>query len=323
MTSLESLKQYTTVVADTGDIKAIEQHRPQDATTNPSLLYQAAQMPGYRSLVDEASELASEDGGTQEQMAEEFIDWLSVLFGCEILKVIPGRVSTEVAARLSFDTEGTISKAQKLISLYESKGVSRDRVLIKIASTWEGIRAAERLERDGIHCNLTLLFSFAQAVACAEARVTLISPFVGRIYDWYKKDGGGKEIAPDQDPGVASVTRIYNYYKKFGYQTQVMGASFRNVNQIERLAGSDLLTISPELLEKLEQTQGTLQRQLDPAKAQASSGERLHLDEKTFRWMHNEDPMATEKLAEGIRKFNADAQKLQQYAVSHVAATVG
>ena len=256
-------------------------------------------------------------------MAEEFIDRLFVLFGCEILKVVPGRVSTEVAARLSFDTEATIAKARKLIALYEKAGVSRQRVLIKIASTWEGIRAAEQLEKEGIHCNLTLLFSFAQAVACAEAGVTLISPFVGRIYDWHKKEHGGAEIPPDQDPGVASVTRIYNYYKKYGYKTQVMGASFRNVNQIVRLAGSDLLTISPELLDQLERTDGVVERKLDPAKAKASKEERLHLDEKTFRWMHNEDAMATEKLAEGIRKFNSDASHLQEYALSQVAEKVG
>ena len=267
MTLLESLKRYTTVVADTGDIEAIARHRPQDATTNPSLLYQAAQMPAYRHLVDEAAALASERGGAQEKMAEEFIDVLFVLFGREILKVVPGRVSTEVPASLSFDIEGSIAKARKLISMYEAKGVLRERVLIKLASTWEGIRAAERLEKEGIHCNLTLLFSFAQAVACAEAGVTLISPFVGRIYDWYKKERGGAEIPPDQDPGVASVTRIYNYYKKFGYKTQVMGASFRNVNQIARLAGADLLTISPDLLEQLEQTPGELERQLDPESA--------------------------------------------------------
>ncbi|MGC2324281.1 MAG: transaldolase, partial [Terriglobales bacterium] len=248
MTLLESLKKYTTVVADTGDIEAIAQHRPQDATTNPSLLFHAAQMPHYRHLVEEAAELAQEGGGSHEEMAAEFIDRLFVLFGSEILKVVPGRVSTEVAASLSFDTTGTITKARKLISLYEKKGVARERILIKIASTWEGIRAAELLEKEGIHCNLTLLFSFAQAVACAEAGVTLISPFVGRIYDWYKKENKGAEIPPDQDPGVASVTRIYNYYKKYGYKTQVMGASFRNVNQIVRLAGCDLLTISPELL---------------------------------------------------------------------------
>ena len=237
--------------------------------------------------------------------------------------MVPGRVSTEVAASLSFDTEGTIAKARKLISLYDKQGVGRERILIKIASTWEGIRAAELLEKEGIHCNLTLLFSFAQAVACAEAGVTLISPFVGRIYDWYKKEQGGAEIPADQDPGVASVTRIYNYYKKFGYKTQVMGASFRNVNQIVRLAGSDLLTISPELLDQLEQTEGVLDRKLDPAKAQAAKEDRLHLDEKTFRWMHNEDAMATEKLAEGIRKFNSDARNLEDYALSQVAEKVG
>jgi transaldolase len=323
MTLFESLKKYTTVVADTGDIEAVARHRPQDATTNPSLLYHAAQMPAYRHLVEEATEQAVERGGRHEQMAEEFIDRLFVLFGDEILKVVPGRVSTEVAASLSFDTGGTLAKARKLISLYEKKGVSRERILIKIASTWEGIRAAEILEKDGIHCNLTLLFSFAQAVACAEAGVTLISPFVGRIYDWYKKERGGAEIAPDQDPGVASVTRIYDYYKKYGYKTQVMGASFRNLNQILRLAGCDLLTISPELLEQLEQSEGVLERKLDPVKAQSSKDERLHLDEKTFRWMHNEDAMATEKLAEGIRKFNSDAHHLQDYALSQVAEKVG
>jgi len=317
------LKKYTTVVADTGDIEAIAHHRPQDATTNPSLLYHAAQMPDYRHLVEEAADLAVKRGGRHEEMAAEFIDRLFVLFGEEILKVVPGRVSTEVAASLSFDTKATIDKGRKLISLYEKQGVTRERVLIKVASTWEGIRAAELLEKEGIHCNLTLLFSFAQAVACAEAGVTLISPFVGRIYDWYKKEGGGKEIAPDQDPGVGSVTRIYNYYKKYGYKTQVMGASFRNVNQIVRLAGCDLLTISPELLDQLEQAEGTLDRKLDPMKAKASKEERLHLDEKTFRWMHNEDAMATEKLAEGIRKFNSDAQHLEDYALSQVAEKVG
>jgi transaldolase len=296
MKLLESLQKYTTVVADTGDIEAIARHRPQDATTNPSLLYAAAKNPTYRHLVDEASDLATESGGSHEQMAEEFIDQLFVLFGCEILKVVPGRVSTEVAARLSFDTEAT---------------------------TWEGIRAAEQLEKEGIHCNLTLLFSFAQAVACAEAGVTLISPFVGRIYDWYKKEKGGAEIPPDQDPGVESVTAIYNYYKKFGYKTQIMGASFRNINQIIRLAGSDLLTISPELLDQLEQTEGTMERRLDPVKAKSSKGEKIHLDEKTFRWMHNEDAMATDKLAEGIRKFNADAVRLEDYALSQVAEKVG
>ena len=323
MNLAESLKKYTIVVADTGDIEAIARHRPQDATTNPSLLYHAAQMPTYRNVVEGAIEEVVDRGGRHEQMAEEFIDRLFVLFGCEILKVVPGRVSTEVAASLSFDTAGTVAKARELISLYGKKGVSRERVLIKIASTWEGIRAAEILQKDGIHCNLTLLFSFAQAVACAEAGVTLISPFVGRIYDWYKKEHGGTELPPDQDPGVASVTHIYNYYKKNGYKTQVMGASFRNVNQIVRLAGCDLLTISPELLDQLEHSEGTLDRKLDPAKAMASKDEQLHLDEKTFRWMHNEDPMATEKLAEGIRKFNSDAHHLEEYALSQVAEKVG
>ena len=323
MSLLDSLKKYTIVVADTGDIEAIARHRPQDATTNPSLLFHAAQMPTYRRLVEEAAEIAQEHGGNPQEMAEEFIDQLFVLFGSEILKVVPGRVSTEVAARLSFDTEATIAKARKLMSLYKAKGIGRERILIKIASTWEGIRAAELLEKEGIHCNLTLLFSFAQAVACAEARVTLISPFVGRIYDWYKKEHGGAEIPPDQDPGVESVTRIYNYYKKYGYKTQIMGASFRNIPQIVNLAGSDLLTISPELLEQLEQTEGVLQRRLDPAKAQASKDEQLHLDEKTFRWMHNEDAMATEKLAEGIRKFNSDARHLEEYALSQIGQKVG
>jgi transaldolase len=322
MNLLESLKRHTTVVADTGDIEAIERYHPQDATTNPSLLYYAARLPAYRHLVDEAAKLACEHGVSDREMADEFIDRLFVLFGCEILKVVPGRVSTEVAATLSFDTESTIAKGRKLIGLYEAKGISRARILIKIASTWEGIQAAERLEKEGIHCNLTLLFSFAQAVACAEAGVTLISPFVGRIYDWYKKEGRGAEIPADQDPGVASVNRIYNYYKKFGYKTQVMGASFRNVNQILRLAGADLLTISPDLLEQLEQTDGIVERQLDSETAKASAGDRVHLDEKTFRWMHNEDAMATEKLGEGIRKFNADARRLQEYALSQVGATV-
>jgi transaldolase len=321
MTLLESLKQYTTVVADTGDIDAIARHHPQDATTNPSLLYQAAQMPAYRHLVEQAAEAASALGGSHDRMAEEFIDTLFVLFGLEILKVVPGRVSTEVPASMSFDILGTVARARKLISLYEKKGVSRDRILLKIASTWEGIRAAEVLESEDIHCNLTLLFSFAQAVACAQAGVTLISPFVGRIYDWFKKQHGGVEIASDQDPGVRSVTRIYNYYKKFNYKTQVMGASFRNRNQIVRLAGCDLLTISPELLNELQLTEGMVERILDPVKALQAREENVHLDEKTFRWMHNEDAMATEKLAEGIRKFNSDAYRLQEFALSRVAET--
>jgi transaldolase len=321
MTHLESLKQYTTIVADTGDIDAIARHRPQDATTNPSLLLKAAQMPAYRHLVDEAAELAQEHGGSETQVAEEFMDRLFVAFGIEILKLIPGRVSTEVDAGLSFDTEATIAKARKLISLYRDQEIGTERILIKVASTWEGIRAAERLENEGIHCNLTLLFSFAQAVACAEAKVTLISPFVGRIYDWYKTAYPDKKIEPGNDPGVASVTRIYNYFKKYGYKTQVMGASFRNIDQITNLAGSDLLTISPDLLEKLEQTEGTVERRLDPQKAKSSPEPQIHLDEKTFRWMHNEDAMATDKLADGIRHFYSDARKLEQYAHSRLAGS--
>jgi transaldolase len=309
-------------VADTGDSKVIARHRPQEVTTNPAFLYRAAQMPAYRQLVDEAARLASERGGGEEDMAEEFIDRFFVLFGCEVLKAVPGRVSTEVPARLSFDTEGSIDKARKLISLYAAKGVSRDRVLIKLASTENGIRAAERLEKEGIHCHLTLLFSFAQAIWCADAGVTLISPFVGGICDWYQKEHGRARLSPDQDPGVASVIRIYNYYKRSGYTTQVMGASLRNVDQIVRLAGADLLTISPDLLDQLEQSEGELERQLDPKTAKASTGDQLPLDENTFRWIHDEDAMATEKLAEGIRKFNADTFRLQEYALSQLAGNL-
>ncbi|HSD59489.1 MAG TPA: transaldolase [Burkholderiales bacterium] len=318
MNLVQSLRRYTVVVADTGDIEAIARHRPQDATTNPSLLLQAARQPNYGHLVDEAARHAAGIAGDQRARADAFIARLFVNFGCEILKVIPGRVSTEVDAALSFDADATLARARALVSLYERAGVSRERVLIKIASTWEGIRAAERLEREGIHCNLTLLFGFAQAVACAEAGVTLISPFVGRIYDWHRKERGGAEIPADEDPGVASVTRIYNYYKKFGYPTQIMGASFRRVEQILRLAGCDLLTISPELLEQMEATEGELPRRLSVESAKVSEAERLQLDEKAFRWMLNEDAMATEKLAEGIRKFNADARKLQEYALARV-----
>ena len=250
------------------------------------------------------------------------MDKLFVSFGNEILKVIPGRVSTEVDASLSFDTDATLAKARQLIKLYEDGGTSRNRILIKIASTWEGIKAAEKLEQEGIHCNLTLLFSFAQAVACAEAKVTLISPFVGRIYDYYKAANGGKEIPVDQDPGVASVTRIYNYYKKYGYKTQVMGASFRKVEQITLLAGSDLLTISPDLLDKMQATEGEIKAALTPETAKASTEPQLHLAEKDFRWLHNEDAMATDKLAEGIRKFYADARKLETWAQSQVGEKV-
>lgn len=314
MTLLDSLKKYTVVVADTGDFNSIAEYKPQDATTNPSLIFHAAQQEAYRSLVEQALQDVAEEDTESISRAQAFIDHLFVRFGCEILKIVPGRVSTEVDARLSFDTEGSIAKARRLIKLYESAGFRRERVLIKLASTWEGIRAAERLEAEGIHCNLTLLFSFAQAVACAEAGVTLISPFVGRIYDWYKKENGGKDIPVDQDPGVASVTKIYHYFKKFGYKTQVMGASFRKVEQIVHLAGCDLLTISPDLLEKLGSTEGGITPRLTLEAARSSKGEKLHLDEKTFRWMHNEDAMAVDKLSEGIRKFNIDARKLEQFA---------
>jgi transaldolase len=319
MNLLESLKRWTTVVADTGDFEAIAAHKPQDATTNPSLIYQAAQKPQYRHLVEEALDFALRSAGDPTARGAAFIDKLFVSFGCEILRLVPGRVSTEVDAGLSFDTEGTLAKARQLIGMYEQAGIGRERILIKIASTWEGIRAAEQLEREGIHCNLTLLFSFAQAVACAEAGVTLISPFVGRIYDWYRKEHGVEDIPAEADPGVTSVARIYNYFKKFDYKTQVMGASFRKVDQIVRLTGCDLLTISPDLLEKIENTEGSVPRRLSVEAAKLSDVQKIHLDEKTFRWMHNEDAMATEKLAEGIRKFYADARKLEQYARTRVS----
>jgi transaldolase len=307
---LELLKQHSIIVADTGDIDAIARIRPQDATTNPSLIFKAAQDARFRPLIDEA--VAAAARAPANDRLGETIDQLFVGFGRRILELIPGRVSTEVDAHLSFDTEATEQKARRLVELYEATGVSRERVLIKIASTWEGIRAAERLERDGIHCNLTLLFSFAQAVACAEAGVTLISPFVGRIYDWYRKAGGGEDIAPADDPGVASVRRIYDYYKKFDFPTQVMGASFRKTTQILDLAGCDLLTISPDLLQKLEATEAPVPRRLTLEAARASTAQYVALDEVAFRWMHNEDAMATEKLAEGIRLFDADTRKLKQ-----------
>jgi transaldolase len=322
MSLLDSLKKSTVVVADTGDIDSIAKYKPQDATTNPSLLFLAAQKKEYAHLVEKALAEAAGEGGDEAAQTGAFMDALFVAFGREILAIIPGRVSTEVDARLSFDIEGTIAKARRLIELYELEGTDRERVLIKVASTWEGIRAAEQLERQGIHCNLTLLFSFAQAVACAEAGVTLISPFVGRIYDWYKKEKGS-EIPADDDPGVASVTRIYNCYKKFGYKTQVMGASFRKVEQIIDLAGCDLLTISPDLLEKLASAPGELTRRLSVEGAKASDTEKIHLDEKAFRWLHNQDPMAVEKLSDGIRKFDADARKLEKLARSMVTHQVG
>ncbi len=319
MNLLESLKKTSVIVADTGDIEAIARLRPQDATTNPSLLYQSAQNPKYRALVEDALAFGMRAKGDGKTKAEATMEKLAVNFGCEILKYVKGRVSTEVDASLSFDVDGSLAKAHKLVALYEEAGVARSRVLIKLASTWEGVRAAQKLEREGIHCNLTLLFSFAQALACADAGVTLISPFVGRIYDWYKKERKVEDIAAEDDPGVQSVTRIYNYYKKFGYGTQVMGASFRKVEQITGLAGCDLLTISPDLLDKLESATGELERRLSVQAAKASSAEKIALDEKAFRWMHNEDAMATDKLADGIRRFHVDGRKLEEYVLALVA----
>ena len=303
-TNLDALRQYTTIVADTGDFESIREYTPQDATTNPSLILKAAQMEEYSELVDKVTREAAN--------MDEALDKLAVFFGLEILKIVPGRVSTEVDARLSFDTAATLEKARSLIARYEKNGVDRERILIKIASTWEGIRAAEELEREGIRCNLTLLFAFAQAVACAEARVQLISPFVGRIMDWHKAKTGN-EYAPAEDPGVQSVTRIYNYYKKFDYATEVMGASFRNTGEITELAGCDLLTISPKLLDQLQDTPGELPRKLSDAGADTSPDAQVSLNETAFRWELNEDACATEKLAEGIRRFAADTVKLEEF----------
>ena len=310
MNQLEALKQFTTVVADTGDFKQLAQFRPQDATTNPSLILKAVQKPDYAPL------LAGTVNRFKNAALDETMDRLLVRFGCEILKVVPGRVSTEVDARLSFDAASSLARGQRIIALYEAEGVDRSRVLIKVAATWEGIRAAEKLEQLGIHTNLTLLFSFCQAVACGAARVQLISPFVGRIYDWYKKSAGSAWNEAGQaganDPGVRSVREIYNHYKKFGIATEVMGASFRNVGQIIALAGCDLLTISPELLASLAAADAPLARALDPEKANSLDLPRAHFDEAGFRYALNEDAMATEKLAEGIRAFAADAVKLEK-----------
>jgi transaldolase len=302
MNQLEQLKQFTTVVADTGDFQSIKAYTPQDATTNPSLILKAVQKPEYRPLLEKAI------ANAPDASIDGIVDSLLIAFGVEILKFVPGRVSTEIDAALSFDTEATVAKGRELIALYEAAGVSRERVLIKIASTWEGIRAAEILEQDGIHCNLTLLFSLCQAVACAEAGVKLISPFVGRIYDWYKKSTGTDYQGAD-DPGVQSVKSIYQYYRKFGYDTEVMGASFRNTSQILELSGCDLLTISPDLLQKLADSDAPFERKL--VKDDSVSIEKIAIDEKTFRFMLNEDAMATEKLAEGIRAFVADSIKLK------------
>lgn len=311
MNLLEQLKNYTQVVADTGDFASIEAYKPVDATTNPSLIYAASQDAKYHHLIDEAIHFARKTTSDKTEQLSKAMDKVAVNFGLEILKIVPGRASTEVDARLSFDTEATVKKAREIIGLYEDAGISRKRILIKIASTWEGIKAAEILEKEGIHCNLTLLFSQAQAIACAEAGVRLISPFVGRILDWYKKDRGVNEIPANEDPGVLSVTAIFNYYKKFGYETQVMGASFRNMGEICELAGCDLLTISPSLLKELEQTEGELVKKLDDKEAAKMNLQKITLDEKTFRWMMNEDAMATEKLAEGIRNFTKDLIRLE------------
>ena len=314
MSQLEELSQHSLVVADTGDIEQVARWKPQDATTNPSLLLAAAEDPRYQHLVQSSVKEAHGDVSLA-------MDRMFVLFGKEILRHVRGRVSTEVDARLSFETDKSIRKARSLIALYESMGVSRERILIKLASTWEGIRAAEKLEKEGIHCNMTLLFSFAQAVACADAGVTLISPFVGRIYDWHKAARKVDDIPLEEDPGVLSVQRIYAYYKKYGYATQVMGASFRKTGQILALAGCDLLTIAPDLLQKLSAAQGPVERKLSPEKAKNADLPRVKLDEAAFRWRHNEDAMASDKLAEGIRRFDADARKLEKLITSIAAAS--
>lgn len=312
---LSQLKQFSLIVADTGDFESIRKYQPRDATTNPSLILKAAQMDEYQEIVKRVIAETRQESSATNPSLELALDKLAVAFGLEILKIVPHRVSTEVDARLSFDTAGSVAKARSLIGRYEKAGISRERILIKLASTWEGICAARELKKDGIHCNLTLLFSFAQAVACAEAEVQLISPFVGRILDWYKKSTGKDAYPAAEDPGVVSVSKIYTYYKKFGYRTEVMGASFRNVGEIIELAGCDLLTISPALLEEMHKTAGTMTRKLVPEAAAQAKIERLHLDEKAFRWLHNEDAMATEKLAEGIRLFAADTLKLEKYLI--------
>jgi len=312
---LEALRAVTVVVADTGDIQAIEKFTPQDATTNPSLITAAAQMPEYQDIVDQTLLKAKKDAGvgaSQAQVVSLAFDRLAVSFGLKILQIIPGRVSTEVDARLSYDTDATVAKARNLIGQYQAAGVAKERVLIKIAATWEGIKAAEILEKEGIHCNLTLLFGLHQAIACAEAGVTLISPFVGRILDWYKKDTGRNSYPAAEDPGVLSVTTIYNYFKKFGYKTEVMGASFRNMGEITELTGCDLLTISPAFLAELQNTVGELPRKLDPAKVADLSIEKISIDQATFEQMHNGDRMASDKLAEGIDGFTKALISLEQ-----------
>jgi len=322
-TLLEQLRKMTVVVADTGDIEAIEKVKPHDATTNPSLITAAAQMPQYQGIVDDTLKGARASLGADapaSQVVSLAFDRLAVSFGLKILEIIPGRVSTEVDARLSFDTESTIAKGREIIAQYEAAGVSRERILIKIAATWEGIQAAAVLEQEGIHCNLTLLFGLHQAIACAENGITLISPFVGRILDWYKKDTGRDSYAPEEDPGVVSVTQIYNYYKKFGYKTEVMGASFRNIGEITELAGSDLLTIAPSLLNELQATEGDLPRKLDPAAAAAYPIEKINVDKATFDAMHAENRMATDKLDEGIKGFAKALEQLEELLATKLAS---
>ena len=323
---LDQLRQMTVVVADTGDIHAIESVKPQDATTNPSLITAAAQMPQYQEIVDETLLEARTELGkdaTTAQVVSLAFDRLAIAFGMRILQIIPGRVSTEVDARLSYDTTATLEKAHYLISQYEAHGISRDRILIKIAATWEGIKAAESLEKEGIHCNLTLLFGLHQAIACAEAKVKLISPFVGRILDWYKKDTGRDSYPAAEDPGVLSVAKIYNYYKKFGYKTEIMGASFRNMGEIVELAGCDLLTISPALLDELHHTEGELVRKLDPAIASQSDIEKITMDKDTFEAMHLSDRMASEKLDEGIKGFSKALVTLEELLTERLAKLEG
>lgn len=313
MNQLDQLKELTTVVADTGDFTSLAAYHPTDSTTNPSLILASATKPEYLPLIEEAINYGKNKGISPEHTKNLILDKIFVNFGIEILKIVPGRVSTEVDARLSFDVEGSIQKAHTLISLYEAADIPKERILIKLASTWEGIKAAEQLEKEGIHCNMTLLFSLPQAILCAEANATLISPFVGRILDWYKKAEGKESYPPQEDPGVRSVTTIYNYYKKFEHSTQIMGASFRNKEEILELAGCDLLTISPNLLEELKTSDDPVEKKLDPTEAKNSKLEKINLDEKTYRFMLNDDAMATEKLAEGIRKFSADIVKLEKF----------
>jgi transaldolase len=322
---LDQLAAMTVVVADTGDIDAIRQFTPRDATTNPSLILAAAQIPSYQDLIDRSLRESRDvlgSGAGADAVVSEALDEISVIFGKEILKIVPGRVSTEVDARLSYDTEATVAKAHKLIGLYNQAGIGNERVLIKIASTWEGIKAAERLEREGIHCNLTLLFGFAQAVACAEAGVTLISPFVGRILDWYKKSTGRNHYPGAEDPGVISVTRIFNYFKTYGYSTEVMGASFRNTDEIIELAGCDLLTISPALMDQLRNTEGDLQRRLNP-RDHHEAEEQIHVDAELFTAMMAADPMASEKLDEGIRGFSKAIETLESQLAHRLAELEG